>query len=94
MYYDEGTLTFLRDGKICGMVDCGFFSEECAFSGTLEKTAAARRPVSDKVLAKWKKEFRRINDKSIRLEGKWKHFEGGGDYEEPPAGSDTSGAAA
>ena len=94
MYYDEGTLTFLGDGKIYGTMDCGFFSEECTFSGTQDKTVAARRPVSAQVLAKWKKEFRRVNDESIRLEGKWKHFEGGGDYEESPAASDTSGAAA
>ncbi|KZV67835.1 hypothetical protein PENSPDRAFT_653754 [Peniophora sp. CONT] len=94
MYYDEGTMTFLGGGRICGTMECGFFSEECAFSGVQDQTTAARRPVSPKVLAKWKKEFRRINDISISMEGKWKHFEGGGDYEEDPAASDTSGVDA
>ncbi|VDC01562.1 unnamed protein product [Peniophora sp. CBMAI 1063] len=91
MYTDVGMLTFLGDGKICGTMDCGFFSEPCTFSGVQDMTAAARRPVSAQVLKKWKKEYRKINDVSIRWEGKWKRFEGGGDYDEGPAASDSSG---
>ncbi|KAI9460042.1 hypothetical protein F5148DRAFT_1150783 [Russula earlei] len=88
--YNKGTLTFLGDGKVRGTMEgnpCSRFT----FTGV-------QKPLKNIVWVKnvkqWKQRWRGINDRSYEAasRARWGGWHRDGEYEEPPAGSDTTSA--
>ena len=89
---NEGTLTFLGNGKIRGTMEGGFMSE-FILSG-IQDAESLRRIVWAKHVREWKTEWRGINDRSYHAAGvaRWGKWCEGRDYMEKTADSDTSDA--
>lgn len=87
---NEGTLTFLGNGKMRGTMVGGYMSE-FIFSG-IQGVESLRRVVWAKYVEEWKAEWRGINDRSYHAASvaRWGNWCEGRDYKERPADSDTS----
>jgi hypothetical protein len=90
---NTGTLTFLGDGKLKGVIDGGCLGKK-QFFGTYNKEASTNR-VWPKYCTQWKARYRRINDSAYQIAaaGRWGKWVDDTSRPDPPEDSDSSGCA-
>ena len=95
MFYgpdNQGTLTFLGDGKIYGTFEGGF-TKQSTFSGTQDQEAARRQVIWGMSVKKhWKGQWRGINQRSYDAASasRWGQWKDGCDHQEKAADSDST----